>query len=129
MKLRFSVRSEAATGGVLSEKVFLEISQNLQENTCARVSFLIKLQAQAKEISKNTLFTEHLRTTISVRSNSKKIVLEKYGLKILHLESVSKSCIFFTHVKSLFHHQRYFTNNSTDTEPFFFHDYFFLLFS
>ena len=27
------------------EKVFLEISQNLQENTCARVSFLIKLQA------------------------------------------------------------------------------------
>ena len=26
-------------------KVFLIISQNLQENTCARVSFLIKLQA------------------------------------------------------------------------------------
>ena len=25
------------------EKVFLEISQNSQENTCARVSFLIKL--------------------------------------------------------------------------------------
>ena len=30
---------EADTGGVLQEKVFLEISQNLQENTCARVSF------------------------------------------------------------------------------------------
>ena len=28
------------------KKVFLEISQNPQENTCARVSFLIKLQAQ-----------------------------------------------------------------------------------
>ena len=27
------------------KKVFLKISQNLQENTCARVSFLIKLQA------------------------------------------------------------------------------------
>ena len=27
------------------KKVFLEVSQNLQENTCARVSFLIKLQA------------------------------------------------------------------------------------
>ena len=26
------------------KKVFLEISQNSQENTCARVSFLIKLQ-------------------------------------------------------------------------------------
>ena len=30
-----------ATGGVLSEKVFLKISQNSQENTCARVSFLM----------------------------------------------------------------------------------------
>ena len=27
------------------KKVFLEISQNSQENTCARVSFLIKLKA------------------------------------------------------------------------------------
>ena len=27
------------------KKVFLEISQNSQENTCARVPFLIKLQA------------------------------------------------------------------------------------
>ena len=27
--------------------MFLEISQNPQENACARVSFLIKLQAQA----------------------------------------------------------------------------------
>ena len=35
---------EAATGGVLCKKLFLEISQNSQENTCARVSFLIKLQ-------------------------------------------------------------------------------------
>ena len=30
---------EAATGGVLSKKVFLQISQNSQENTCARLSF------------------------------------------------------------------------------------------
>ena len=28
--------------------MFLEISQNLQENTCARVSFLMKLQACAR---------------------------------------------------------------------------------
>ena len=34
------------------KKVFLEISQNSQENTCARASFLIKLQAP--------FFTEHL---------------------------------------------------------------------
>ena len=30
---------EAATGGVLYKKVFLEILQNSQENTCGRVSF------------------------------------------------------------------------------------------
>ena len=40
-----SVTIEAATRGALWKKVLLEISQNLQENTCARVSFLIKLQA------------------------------------------------------------------------------------
>ena len=39
--------SEAAIGAVLSEKVFLEISQNSQENTFTTVSFLIKLLAEA----------------------------------------------------------------------------------
>ena len=65
------------------EKVFLEILQNPQENTCARVLFLIKLQAYAYnfikketlaqvfffefcEISKNTFFTEHFWTTASI---------------------------------------------------------------
>ena len=38
---------EAATSGALQETVFLKISQNSQENACARVSFLIKLQASA----------------------------------------------------------------------------------
>ena len=37
--------SEAATGGVLYKKMFLKSSQNSQENTYARVSFLINLQA------------------------------------------------------------------------------------
>ena len=40
--VRIQVKStEAATRRVLQGKVFLEISQNLQGNTCARVSFLI----------------------------------------------------------------------------------------
>ena len=39
--------SEAVVQGCSVKKVFLEISQNSQENTCARVSFLIKLQAEA----------------------------------------------------------------------------------
>ena len=37
--------SEAATGGALEEKMFLEISQNSQEKTCTRASILKKLQA------------------------------------------------------------------------------------
>ena len=36
---------EAVAQMCSAEKVFLTISQNLQENTCARVSILIKLQA------------------------------------------------------------------------------------
>ena len=36
---------EAAIQMCSAKKVFLEISQNSQENTCAGVSFLIKLQA------------------------------------------------------------------------------------
>ena len=34
------------------KKVFLEISQNLQKNTCARVSLLIKLQALCLQLYK-----------------------------------------------------------------------------
>ena len=84
--------SEAATRGVLCKKVFLQISQNSQENTCARVSFLIKFKkrdikknllkkskksikketlaqvfsCEFCEVSKNTFFTEQLWTTASV---------------------------------------------------------------
>ena len=32
------------------KKVFLEFSQIFQENTCARVSFLIKLQASCLQL-------------------------------------------------------------------------------
>ena len=40
----------------MQEKVFLEISQNLQENTRARVSFLVMFQASGLQlIKKETL--------------------------------------------------------------------------
>ena len=72
--------TETTTRGVLWKKVFLNVLQNSQENTCTRVSFLIKLQASGLlkkrfwhrlfcefcEISKNTFFTEHVRETTSV---------------------------------------------------------------
>ena len=41
---------EAATGGVLKEKMFLGISQNSQENTCTRDSFWIKLQISGLQL-------------------------------------------------------------------------------
>ena len=36
--------TEPATGGVLEKKVVLEISQNSQETTCAKVSFFNKVE-------------------------------------------------------------------------------------
>ena len=42
--------AEATLGGVLCKKVFLEISQNSLEKICARVSFLIKLQALGRQL-------------------------------------------------------------------------------
>ena len=38
---------ETATRMCSIKKVFLQISQNSQENSCVKVSFLIKLQAEA----------------------------------------------------------------------------------
>ena len=44
--------TEAAAGGAaLSKKLYLKISQNSQENTSLRVSFLIKLQPSANRFS------------------------------------------------------------------------------
>ena len=44
VKVRFFEKIEAVAQRCSVIKVFLEISQNSQENTCAKVSFLIKLQ-------------------------------------------------------------------------------------
>ena len=53
--------TKAVVRGCSVKKVFLEISQNSQENTCASVSFLMKKETLAQvfscefcEISKNT---------------------------------------------------------------------------
>ena len=46
-KINIMVSSEAAVQRCSVKKAFLEISQNSEENTCAKVSFLIKLQALA----------------------------------------------------------------------------------
>ena len=43
---KFLFCAEAVAQSCSVKKVFLEISQNAHENTCARFSFLIKLQAK-----------------------------------------------------------------------------------
>ena len=82
--------------------MFLKISQNSQGNTCAKVSFLIKLQVEAYsfikketltqvfsyefcEISKNNFFTEHLRATASVEFIKKCIFCWSLNHKLAHL--------------------------------------------
>ena len=49
-----------------SENLFLEISQNSQENTCARVSFLIKLQASTCNFIKKKTGTGVLHIQLSL---------------------------------------------------------------
>ena len=71
--------------------MFLEILLISQENTCARVSFLIKLQScsfikketlaqvfssKFSKISNNTFLTEHLRKTASVKRNFSQVFLK-----------------------------------------------------
>ena len=58
--------TEAATRGVLWKKVFLEISQILQENTCARFSFLTKLQAFITPLDDCFWFEKHIYLAYSV---------------------------------------------------------------
>ena len=60
--------SEAVTQRCSVKKVFLEISQNSEENTCARVSFLIKKRLWHRYFPVNfakflrtPFLTEHLR--------------------------------------------------------------------
>ena len=64
-------KPEAAIRRYSVKNKFLKISQNLQENTCAGVSFLIILaQAFSSDfckIFKNTNFVEHPRTDVSAK--------------------------------------------------------------
>ena len=51
--MNWQAHTEAVTRRCSAKKVFLKISQNLQKNTCARASFLTKLQAEASNFIKN----------------------------------------------------------------------------
>ena len=57
-KFKILLSSEAVARICFVKKVFLEISQNWQENTCVRVSFLIKLQTEACNFIKKETLTQ-----------------------------------------------------------------------
>ena len=63
----FTKSSEAVAQRCSVKKMFLELSQNSQENNCARVSFSIKLQTSAcfpvnfAKFLRTVFLTEHLR--------------------------------------------------------------------
>ena len=59
---------EAVAQTCFVKKVFLEISQNSQENTCARVSFLIKLQAAPFTGSGWRIFLEEFNVVFGILS-------------------------------------------------------------
>ena len=72
------------------KQMFLQISQNQQENTCARVSFLIKQEAYI-------FFTEHLRTTASQCKSDIAFRLDQNSMKL------EKRLILKTYVHYLCH--------------------------
>ena len=72
------IQTEAVVQRCSIKQVFLKIWQNSQENTCARVSFLIKLQAEAQaqvfscefcEFFKNICFHKKPTVAASVQTN------------------------------------------------------------
>ena len=83
------------------KKVFLEISQNSQENTCARDSFLIKLQANPATLLKKSLwyryfhvnFAKFLRTRFLQNTSGRLLLL------FPHKTAYSSNNILKTHTR------------------------------
>ena len=62
--------AEAVARRCSVKKVFLEISQNSQENTCARDYFLIKLQAKAWNFIKKESLTQVFSCFCEISKNN-----------------------------------------------------------
>ena len=96
--------TEAATGGVLWKKLLLKILQNSKENTCDKVSFLIKLHAAPATLLKKRLwhwcfpvnFAKFLRTPFSNNTFGQLLLM----LLILYLSTTIR--IQFWIIKEMF---------------------------
>ena len=62
-QLKFFRNAEAVAQRCTVEKMFLEISQNSQENTCTKVSFFTKVVGLRPATLSNFFFVKFLRTT------------------------------------------------------------------
>ena len=78
------------------KKVLLEISQNSQEDTCARVSFLIKLQAQVCNFIKK----ETLAKLFSCELQN--FLQNTYGGCFWRFTYSKETCTFFLYKKTIF---------------------------
>ena len=85
--------TEAVVQRCSVKKVFLEISQNSQENTCARVSFLIKLQASGFFWNPFFLMVEVFVLHVLYQFHEIKLNVMKYTL----------NCISWNSLKEIFH--------------------------
>ena len=66
---KYSLITAAVVWRCSVEKVLLEISRNSQENTCARISFLTKLQARPAALSKKRLWHKNFYRTTPVAAS------------------------------------------------------------
>ena len=81
--LKFRIKSSRLEVSV--KKIFLKILQNSQENTCARVSFFIKLQALGSGTGISCEFLEISKNTFCYRTPSVRSLLG--GMNFLHVNN------------------------------------------
>ena len=85
-------QTEAVVRRCSKKKLFLEISKNSQENTCARVSFSIMLQAEAEAplvASGQIILKSHIRNAAFHLSEKVFIIIKNetisYIMKIVYV--------------------------------------------
>ena len=88
---KYKMKIDAATGGVLCKKIFSEISQNSQENTCLSKTHTALLKKRLWHRYFPVSFTKFLRTPF-LQNTSGRLFLENSGSYSETLEVYSRLC-------------------------------------
>ena len=83
------INIEAVVRRCSVKKLFLEISQKSQENTCARVPFLIKLQAPPATLLKKRLWHRSFPVNFAKLSRTPFFIEQLWCLLLLKLTAVN----------------------------------------